>query len=132
MPNVIELLNHDHREVEQLFAQFESTQDRTIALQICDELTLHTTVEEELVYPVLADIDAELEQEAEEEHDEAAQLIERIQAMPDGDPELVATVMKLQGAVRHHVQEEESEAWPKLRAEAGGKLDELGRLVEER
>src|SRR5688572_13103732 len=99
MPNVIELLNQDHREVEQLFAQFESTQDFDIALQICAELTLHATVEEEIVYPVLERIDAETEQEAEEEHAEAKELIARIQAMEPGDPQLVPTVMELKAGI---------------------------------
>ena len=132
MPNVIELLNQDHREVEQLFSQFESTQDFDIALQICEELTVHATVEEEIVYPVLERIDAEIEQEAEEEHAEAKELIARIQAMSPGDPELVATVMKLKAGVEHHVDEEEGEAWAKMRSAAGNRLDELGRAIEAR
>ena len=132
MPNVIELLNHDHREVEQLFAQFESTQDFDIALQICAELTLHATVEEEIVYPVLERIDAETEQEAEEEHAEAKELIARIQAMEPGDPQLVPTVMELKAGIEHHVEEEEGEAWEKMQAEAGDQLDELGTAVTER
>ena len=132
MPNVIELLNRDHREVEQLFAQFESTQDFDIALQICEELTVHATVEEEIVYPVLERIDAEIEQEAEEEHAEAKELIARIQAMSPDDLELVPTVMKLKAGVEHHVEEEEGEAWPKMRSAAGNRLDELGTAVEER
>ena len=132
MPNVIELLNQDHREVEQLFAQFESTQDFDIALQICEELTVHATVEEEIVYPVLERIDPETEQEAEEEHAEAKELIARIQAMEPGDPELVPTVLKLKAGIEHHVEEEEGEAWPKMRSGAGNRLDELGTAVEER
>ena len=132
MPNVIELLNHDHREVEQLFAQFESTQDFDIALQICEELTVHAAVEEEIVYPVLERIDAEIEHEAEEEHAEAKDLIARIQAMQPGDPDLVPTVMKLKAGIEHHVEEEEGEAWTKMRSEAGHRLDELGTAVEER
>ena len=132
MPNVIELLNHDHREVEQLFVQFESTQDFDIALQICEELTVHATVEEEIVYPVLERIDAELETEAEEEHAEAKELIARIQRLSPGDPELVPTVMKLKAGIEHHVEEEEGEAWSKMRSAAGNRLDELGAAVEQR
>src|SRR3712207_7397018 len=56
--------------------------------------------EEEIVYPVLEKIDPEIEQEAEEEHDEAKELIARIQAMSPGDPELVPTVMKLKAGIR--------------------------------
>ena len=132
MPNVIELLNADHREVEQLFAQFESTQDPSIALQICSELTVHATVEEEIVYPVLERIDREVEQEAEEEHAEAKQLIARIRSMSPDDPSFVSTVMELKRGIQHHVEEEEGEAWDKLRSGAGSQLDVLGGRVEAR
>ena len=132
MPNVIQLLNTDHRKVEDLFAQFESTQDAAIALQICDELTVHATVEEEVVYPVLAQIDREVEQEAEEEHDEAKQLIARIRSLSPDDPSFAPTVLELKKGIEHHVSEEEGEAWDKLRSGAGDRLDELGAEVEAR
>lgn len=132
MPNVLDLLNHDHREVEQLFARFGAAHDHRIALQICQELTVHTQVEEEIVYPVLERLDRRLEQEAEAEHDEAKELIARIEAMEADDPQLAPTVMRLKAAVQHHVDEEESEAWPKMRSAAGNRLDDLGRQVEER
>ena len=132
MPNVIELLNQDHRKVEQLFAQFESTQDFEIALQICQQLTVHATVEEEIVYPVLERIDPEIEREAEREHAEAKELIARIQSMGPGDPELVPTVMKLKAGIVHHVEEEEGDAWPKMRSGAGDRLSSLGDEVEAR
>ena len=132
MPDVLDLLNADHREVEQLFTQFESTQDREIALQICHELPVHAAVEEELVYPVLESIAPDVEQEAEEEHDEAKELIASIEAMAPGDPELVPTVMKLKGAIQHHVEEEESEAWSQMRKGAADQLDGLGEAVAAR
>jgi hemerythrin superfamily protein len=132
MPNVIELLNADHREVEQLFAQFESTRDPSIARRICDELTAHSTVEEEIVYPVLARIDEDVEQEAEHEHAEAKQLIARIRSLSPHDPQLASTVSDLKAAIQHHVAEEEGVAWDKLRAGAGEQLDVLGGRVEAR
>ena len=132
MPDVTEMLNTDHREVEALFTQFESTGSYDVAMQICDELLRHATVEEEIVYPALAEADREIEQEAEEEHQEAEQLIEQIQAMEPGDPQLRDLMIRLKQAVQHHVEEEESQAWPKLRAQYGDKLDELGRKVEQR
>ena len=132
MPNVIELLNQDHRKVEQLFARFESTRDVDLARQICEELTVHATVEEEVVYPVLERIDAEIEQEAEEEHAEAKALIARIQAMSADDPELGPTVQQLKAGIEHHVSEEEGEAWPKLRSAACNRLDDLGTAIEQR
>ena len=132
MPNVIELLNQDHRTVERLFAEFESTQDFDVALQICEELTVHATVEEEIVYPVLERVDATLEREAEQEHAEAKQLIARIQTMDPTDGALVPTVLQLKAGIEHHVSEEEGEAWPKMRSAASNRLDELGTAVERR
>jgi hemerythrin-like domain-containing protein len=132
MADVITLLNQDHREVEQLFAEFRSTQDPAVVDQICEELTVHAAVEEEVVYPVLKRIDADLEQEAEEEHDQAKQLIVQIQSLTTGDPQLGELIRQLEDAVQHHVQEEEDEAWPKLREGAGDQLDDLGARVEQR
>jgi hypothetical protein len=62
---VTELLQQDHRTVEGLFSQYKSTQDDATVEQICQELERHTTVEETIVYPRLAEIDPELEQHAE-------------------------------------------------------------------
>ena len=132
MPDVTQLLNTDHRNVEELFTQFESTADFQLALQICEELTVHTKVEEEIVYPKLQQVDAELEREAEKEHDEADGLIRRIKAMSPGDPELTTTMARLKQAVLHHVREEETEAWPKLRTRFSFELDDMGRRVEQR
>ncbi|HVM07548.1 MAG TPA: hemerythrin domain-containing protein [Acidimicrobiales bacterium] len=132
MPDVTELLNTDHREVEQLFAEYEQTQDWNIAMQICDELLRHATVEEEIVYPALEKADQEITQEAEQEHQDAEQLIEQIQSLEADDPQLPQLMTQLKEAVQHHVEEEESEAWPKLREQFGDKLDELGTKVEER
>ena len=132
MPDVIEILNHDHREVEVLFNEFESSQNYDVAMEICEELLLHATVEEEIVYPALRQADAEIEREAEQEHKEAEQLIEQIQALQPGDAQLAPLVMRLKQAVLHHVEEEETQAWPKLRQEFADKLDSLGQAVEQR
>lgn len=131
MTDVTKLLSQDHRRVEQLFEQFEATEDRTIALKICDELTVHAELEEEIVYPALERIDAELEQEAEKEHGEAKALIARVRSMADGDSQLLPTMVKLKAAIEHHVKEEETEAWPKLREQLStDRLETLGEQVE--
>ena len=133
MPDVIQLLNQDHRKVEELFTEFESTQSWEICQQICDELEIHTQLEEEIVYPSLKRIDSKLEKEAEKEHDEAKQLVAKIRRGGADSSDLVTTMTKLKEAVEHHVEEEESEAWPKMRQELGQtKLGELGTEVEQR
>jgi Hemerythrin HHE cation binding domain len=55
MPNVIDLLKQDHREVEGLFATFESNRQSSIAAEICADLEAHTGAEERFVYPALGE-----------------------------------------------------------------------------
>src|SRR4029450_3106166 len=128
MADVIQSIEHDHREVEQLFSQFESTRDRSIADKICDELDKHTRGEEQAVYPVFADEvpgEKALVQEGEGEHKEARQLIGQVRQTKDED-HLVELMGELKQAVQHHVKEEETEMLPKAREGLEpGRLEEL-------
>jgi hemerythrin superfamily protein len=134
MPDVVDLIEHDHREVEQLFADFKSAADPSIAAKICDELTKHTYGEEQAVYPVVAerlDGGKSLAKEAENEHKEARQLIGRIRNTSDRD-HLRELMTELEGAIQHHVREEEQEMLPKARRELdASELDDLGTQFEE-
>jgi iron-sulfur cluster repair protein YtfE (RIC family) len=134
MPDdVVDKIEHDHREVEQLFQEFRSSGDRAVALRVCDELEIHTIAEEERVYPVLPDGAGEGDQiaEAEDEHEEARQLIERIRETKD-ETALRALMTELETAVQHHVKEEETEVLPKVREELPSEeLQELGEEFEE-
>ena len=129
MADVIELIEHDHREVEALFSEFEGTQNASVATQICDELDRHASAEEAVVYPV---IEAEVPEgkkmvsEATNEHKEARQLIGRIRRTEDST-HLVELVGELKQGIQHHVQEEESQVLPKTRqALSPERLSELG------
>ena len=133
MADVVELIEQDHRAVEQLFAQFEASKDAAIAERICDKLTTHTRTEESAVYPVFRDRlsnGKEMIGEAETEHDEARQLIGRVRNTTD--PEHLASLMlDLKQAIQHHVREEESEILPQARTEMSGTaLGELGEQFE--
>ena len=67
--DVVDKIEHDHREVEELFAEFERTGDRAIAMTLCNQLEAHTAAEESEVYPVIAAaIDEEMAEHAEDEH----------------------------------------------------------------
>ena len=129
MSDVIELIEKDHREVEDLFAKFEASSDRSVAMQLCDELDRHAHAEERVVYPVIeSDVPggSEMANEATDEHKEARQLIGRIRNTTDPE-HLVELVKELQDAITHHVEEEESEVLPKTReAISTQRLDELG------
>jgi hemerythrin superfamily protein len=121
----ISMLKDDHREVEKLFDAYAaakengSLKERTsIANAICEALTVHATIEEEIFYPrVRASESArELVGEALVEHQSLKDIVERLRAAPPSDPLYDAGVKVLNEYVKHHVREEENELFPQARA----------------
>jgi iron-sulfur cluster repair protein YtfE (RIC family) len=133
MSNVIELIEKDHREVEELFSKYESTRDPSMPTQICDELDRHAMGEEQAVYPVIeSEVPGgkDMVKEGVDEHKEARQLIGRIRRTEDPE-HLAELVGELKRAIEHHVKEEETEVLPKAReALHGPRLDELASAFE--
>lgn len=108
------LLMADHRKVEELFEKFEkasgTSQKKSIALQICNELKIHTMIEEEIFYPALeGKIDDDLLKEAYVEHDGAKVLVNEIAAGGADEEFYEAKVKVLQEQIEHHVEEEEKQ-----------------------
>ena len=111
--DAIALLKADHRTVEELFAKFENAsgdgRKQAIAEQICNELNIHTMIEEEIFYPALdGKIEEDLLSEAYVEHDGAKVLINDIMAGGPGDEFYDAKVKVLSEEIEHHVKEEEA------------------------
>ena len=133
MASVITVLKQDHRTVEKLFGDFEVSQDESIATAICDELDVHTDLEERIVYPALrreVQGGPGMATHAEKEHTEARQIIGRIRRTEDHD-HIADLVTELQQAVEEHVKEEENDVFPKMESEmAAQRLEELGAEVE--
>ncbi len=111
--DAISLLKDDHRQVEGWFSQFEKTHGtarrRKLAAEICDALSVHTTIEEEIFYPAFlaATADTDTHHEAVVEHDGAKKLIAEIQRMSADDEYFEAKVTVLSEMIKHHVKEEE-------------------------
>ena len=135
--DALALLRADHQAVQQLFEQFEKArgEDRKAALaeQICDELTIHAQIEEEIFYPAARNAmrEQDLIEEATVEHQSAKDLIAQIQSGgPEGE-RFEAKVKVLGEYINHHVQEEQNEIFPQVRKT---KLDlkELGQRLQER
>jgi iron-sulfur cluster repair protein YtfE (RIC family) len=122
MPDAITLLKQDHRTVERLFDRFQRTGDAEVAKTICQELRTHTSLEEEIVYPVLR---KEVDQEAK-------QLIRKIESTKTTGAQLRQLVMKLKDAIEHHVQEEETEVFPKMKRQLGTDLTRMGEEIARR
>lgn len=132
-PNAIELLTSDHAAVEQMFRQIETLPEgdarSELVAGVVRELSVHAGIEEQVLYPAmrkaLPDGD-HLVHEAIDEHKrvkEALAAIERADSPSERDPHLVFLI----GNVRHHVEEEEVELFPKLRASiTTAELQEMG------
>jgi iron-sulfur cluster repair protein YtfE (RIC family) len=135
--SALELLRQDHQDVEAFFAEYEKAGSRgakeATAAKICLALQVHAQIEEEIFYPAArqAISDKQLIDEAIVEHDSAKKLIAEIEVMEEGDQLLDAKVKVLEEQIRHHVEEEEQELFPKIEQ---SKLDiaALGRRLADR
>jgi hemerythrin-like domain-containing protein len=129
--DAVELLKDDHEKIQDLFDDFEDTQDTDARRQICEKvhnmLTLHSRIEEDIFYPaVRAELgDDDLVDEAEEEHHVAKMVLSELENMPAGDERYAAKFTVLVESVRHHIREEESEMFPQAR-KSNLDLEELG------
>ena len=132
--DAVALLKADHRKVEELFEKFESAKSGSVKQklveQICTELTVHTTIEEEIFYPACTGAieDEDLVQEAYVEHDGAKVLIAELTGSAPEDAFYDAKVKVLSEQIKHHVKEEEkrSEGLFAEAKAAGLDMDALG------
>lgn len=126
MSDVTKVLMDDHRRLRRMLLQNPAA-SMDVALDICDELTIHSTIEEELVYPALRNVDPGLADESEAEHDEFKELMAAIEELePEDHDELMRLMRELKGAVERHIEMEERVAIPKLNATLADQLLEMG------
>ena len=146
--DAIAVLNRDHEEVERLFRQFEKLTERAhrskqkIVMKIIRELAIHAAVEEMLFYPAVrtAALKANVRTlkeaadtvlESLEEHHVVKWTLSELEKMKPEDERYDAKVQVLMESVRHHVEEEEEELFPKARRLLGDDLlFELGDRIE--
>jgi hemerythrin superfamily protein len=138
--DAIVVLKQDHKEIRRLFREFEKAGDASarkgkIVDSILEELTVHTYIENECLYPEVRKLLPDLEDdvlESYEEHHVADVLCLELSTMSPGDERFDAKTTVLMENVMHHIEEEENEWFPKVRAGLGRKqLQELGeRMLE--
>jgi hemerythrin superfamily protein len=120
MSEVGRILREDHRKVQKLFEEFEAAREKRrqgeIAAQAMNEIEIHSTIEEEIVYPVLRDAKKgeELFQEAQEEHHVVKVLMEELRDMRPSEENFAAKFNVLAENVKHHIGEEEGQMLPAL------------------
>ncbi|MDM5134680.1 hemerythrin domain-containing protein [Aeromonas salmonicida] len=119
--DAIALLRADHKEVSDLFADYEKTRSnakkKALVAKICSELSVHTQIEEEIFYPAITTAlkDKLLVPEATIEHGGIKDLIAQLEgAEPDGEM-YDAKVKVLSEYVEHHVKEEQTGMFQKAK-----------------
>jgi hemerythrin superfamily protein len=139
--DAITLLKADHKEVKQLFREFQSAGEHAtkkkgeLVAKIIELLTVHTYIENEFMYPEVRRLMPEIEDEvleSYEEHHVADVLCMELSAMKPDAERFDAKAMVLIESVSHHIEEEEGEWFPKVRTALGRKdLAEIGeRMLE--
>jgi len=140
--DVIEILEHDHREVEEMFKALEALRGATgeddlkrkkeLADDVTIELARHSVAEEVLVYPKVEDkVSAEEVKHAREEHAEAEETLARLEKLDASDPGFDAEVETLMAEIRHHIEDEEGQMFAHMRQVIDeDELRTLGERVE--
>jgi hypothetical protein len=137
--DAIALLKADHREVSDMFEEFEGLSDRSrvskkkLADKICKALIAHTTIEEEIFYPAVREALQGKDDEADDmmdeaivEHAAAKDLIKQILEMQPDEDLYDAKVKVLSEEIEHHVKEEEEEMFKEVTEETDLDLVALG------
>ena len=139
--DAIVLLKDEHKQIRKAFRDFEKAGPQAHAAQgravdrIIELLTVHTFIENEVMYPRVRELLPDLEDdvlESYEEHHVADVLVVELAAMKPDAERFVAKTTVLIENVEHHIAEEEDEWFPKVRAGLGRKqLQELGAAMIE-
>ena len=136
--SALELLEQDHREVEEWFDEYDELKDdgdqkADLAEKICLALKVHAQIEEEIFYPQAREAtkDNDLIDEAVVEHATVKNLIAEIEAMEVGEELYDAKMRVLGEMVKHHIKEEEDELFPELET-ARVDLNAVGKEIAER
>ena len=139
--DAIVLLKADHKDILKTFKDFEKAGENAHATKgrlvdrIIELLTVHTYIENEVMYPRVRELLPEVEDdvlESYEEHHVADLLVVELAAMkPDAERFDAKTTVLIEN-VRHHIEEEEQEWFPKVREGLGRKaLQDLGAAMLE-
>ena len=134
--DAITLLKTDHKAVEKLFKQYEKAGDNAfktkqeVVAKIIEELAIHAAIEEQVFYPAIRKEVGDVEDdvlEGLEEHHIVKWTLSELEGMAADEERFNAKVTVLIESVRHHVEEEEGEMFPAVRAALGRKrLGEIG------
>ncbi len=138
-PSITDMIRFDHSHVLVTFHQYTASSrasvKKALADTICDALEIHATLEEEIFYPAMRQLDSSepVIQKAEPEHDEMRRLIAQLRATDANDIRHDRLLHELMRDVMHHVADEENVLLPQAEELLSKtRLDELGMQMTKR
>ena len=139
--DAFKLLEEDHKKVKKLLGELEDTTERGVKTReelfakIKQEMLVHETIEEELLYPTLKEHDKtkEVSLEGYEEHHVVNEIMAELEETPVDDEKWAAKFAVMKENVEHHIEEEEDEMFKKARQVLDQEqIDSLGDRMEQR
>ena len=140
--NAIDLLKADHERVKSILTQLSESTERGIKkrtellAKLEMEITIHTRLEEEVLYPAYKKAGGKEQEimyyEAKEEHRTVDSLVlPDLKVTDPSTPEFSGRVKVVKELLEHHIEEEETEMFPEARKLLGkAELEELGAQME--
>jgi hypothetical protein len=129
-PSATDMLRADHTRVLATFHRYSPDlsprEKRGLVDTICLALEVHAQIEEEIFYPAMQAIDADIVAKSLPEHAEVKRLVLALRGMTPTEPAFDTTVMELMRKVIHHVAEEETTLLPDAERQMAERLPELG------
>lgn len=140
LEQAIEMLSKDHQEVDEMLGEYKKLMDyespaskrKALATEICQALTAHAEMEEQIFYPAaranLKKDSEEIMDHADVEHATLKGLIAKINDAKADDPHFDAYVHVMGEYVKHHVEEEENDMFSELRKEGADMSEALKKM----
>lgn len=140
--NAIDLLKADHERVKAILTQLSESTERAVKkrtdllAKLEMEISIHTRLEEEILYPAFKQAggkdEAQMYYEAKEEHRTVDSLVlPDLKATDPSTPEFSGRAKVVKELLEHHIEEEEKEMFPQAKKLLGkAKLDTLGAEME--
>ncbi len=127
--DVTRILEHDHRQVEELFTRIEKA-DGDERAPLIDELVTslrgHMELEETVVYPAMEPVTGPGDvREGNTEHDLARKGLEDVIRLGPDEPGFGAALDAVKAGIEHHVDEEEDDIFPTLRDDGAQVLEQM-------
>ena len=138
MPDIVDVIKSQHRQVEILIARAQDEKEDTLAVleQIKELLVPHSRAEEAFVYPRIAELQPKDEEEVQDgaaEHHHVESLLQELLAEDPEGPGYDGKLAAMAGELQHHVEEEEEDLLPVLSDKASDeeRADMASRFLQE-